>query len=104
MLLRSAFEIAGRLFYALAIALTTVSSASAILQATPLLVVAGAAVIFAKGWAGRAGRRWWWGSSGVLVILRPGVEGFTALSPAGRRRDDRLCRARPGHPRPRRLR
>lgn len=80
MILRSAFEIAGRLFYALAIALTTVSSASAILQATPLLVVAGAAVIFGEkvGWA-----RWaavFVGFAGVLVILRPGVEGFTALS------------------------
>ncbi len=80
MLLRSGFEIAGRLFYALAIALTTVSSASAILQATPLLVVAGAAVLFGErvGWA-----RWAAvvvGFAGVLVILRPGVEGFTALS------------------------
>lgn len=80
MLLRSAFEIAGRLFYALAIALTTVSSASAILQATPLLVVAGAAVVFGErvGWT-----RWaavFVGFAGVLVILRPGIEGFSALS------------------------
>jgi drug/metabolite transporter (DMT)-like permease len=80
MLLRSGFEIAGRLFYALAIALTTVSSASAILQATPLLVVAGAAVIFGE----RVGTARWAavaaGFLSVLVILRPGVEGFSVLS------------------------
>lgn len=80
MLLRSGFEIAGRLFYALAIALTTVSSASAILQATPLLVVAGAAVIFGE----RVGPARWAavivGFAGVLVILRPGLDGFSALS------------------------
>ncbi len=49
------FEVAGRLFYTLAIALTPLSSASAILQATPLVVVMGAALIFGErvGW-----RRW----------------------------------------------
>ncbi|MCV6602928.1 MAG: EamA/RhaT family transporter, partial [Cohaesibacter sp.] len=41
MLIRSFFEICGRLFYALAIALSPLSSASAILQATPLVVAAG---------------------------------------------------------------
>jgi len=43
MLVRSSFEMVGRLFYSLAIALTPISVASAILQATPLVVVAGAA-------------------------------------------------------------
>ncbi|MFZ1482756.1 MAG: EamA family transporter, partial [Paracoccaceae bacterium] len=46
MLARSASEIAGRLFYTLAVALTPLSSASAILQATPLVVIAGAALLF----------------------------------------------------------
>jgi drug/metabolite transporter (DMT)-like permease len=80
MLVRSVFEIAGRLFYALAIALTPLSSASAILQATPLLVVAGAAVLFAEP---VSARRWLAvaaGFGGVLMILRPGLEGFSALS------------------------
>ena len=36
---RAVFELVGRLFYALAIALTPLSSATAILQATPVLVV-----------------------------------------------------------------
>lgn len=80
MVLRSSFEVVGRLFYALAIALTPLSIASAILQATPLVVVAGAAVIFGE----RVGL-WRWtltalGFAGVLVILRPGTEGFDALS------------------------
>lgn len=80
LLIRSSFEVAGRLFYSLAIALTPLSTASAILQATPLVVVAGAALLFGEtvGW-----RRWTaitTGFLGVLLILRPGVEGFTLLS------------------------
>ncbi len=79
-LIRAAFEVMGRLFYTLAIALTALSSASAILQATPLVVVAGAALIFGEtvGW-----RRWaaiCVGFAGVLIILRPGLAGFTPLS------------------------
>jgi drug/metabolite transporter (DMT)-like permease len=80
MLVRSAFEVVGRLFYGLSIALTALSTASAILQATPLLVVAAAAVIFGEkvGW-----QRWLAvivGFVGVLIILRPGAEGFSPLS------------------------
>lgn len=78
--LRAVSEVAGRLFYTLAIALTPLSSASAILQATPLVVVGGAALIFGEkvGW-----RRWSAiavGFVGVLIILRPGLEGFTPAS------------------------
>ena len=80
MALRSGFEIAGRLFYALAVALTPISSASAILQATPLVVVLGAALIFGE----RVSPGRWalivLGFAGVLVILRPGVAGFSPLS------------------------
>ena len=79
-LIRAVFEVMGRLFYTLAIAYTALSSASAILQATPLVVVAGAALIFGErvGW-----RRWLAilvGFAGVLIILRPGLEGFTVAS------------------------
>jgi drug/metabolite transporter (DMT)-like permease len=80
MALRSGFELVGRLFYALALALTPLSVTSAILQATPLVVVAGAALLFGeKVGAGR------WaltalGFAGVLVILRPGLQGFDVLS------------------------
>jgi drug/metabolite transporter (DMT)-like permease len=80
MLVRSGFEVTGRLFYSLAIALTPLSVASAILQATPLVVVAGAALVFGEpvGW-----RRWTaitLGFVGVLVILRPGLDGFSLMS------------------------
>jgi drug/metabolite transporter (DMT)-like permease len=80
LLIRSVFEVTGRLFYSLAIALTPLSTTSAILQATPLLVVAAAAILFKErvGW-----RRWSAvavGFAGVLIILRPGLEGFSALS------------------------
>ncbi len=79
MLIRSGFEVTGRLFYGLAITLTALSTTSAILQATPLVVVAGAALVFGEkvGW-----QRWLAvlvGFAGVLVILRPGAD-FSALS------------------------
>lgn len=73
-------EVMGRVFYTLAIALTPLASASAILQATPLVVTLGAALIFRERvvW-----QRWlaiFIGFFGVLVILRPGLEGFTPAS------------------------
>lgn len=79
-LLRSAFEAVGRVFYALAFLLIPLSVASAILQATPLLVIALAALFLGEkvGW-----RRWSAvvvGLSGVLLILRPGLDGFDAKS------------------------
>jgi len=76
MLVKAGFEITGRLGYTLGIALTPLSNASAILQATPLVVVAGAALIFRE----RVGAARWaavaLGFVGVLVILRPGLDGF----------------------------
>lgn len=80
MALRSGFELGGRMFYSLAIALTPISVASAILQATPLVVVLGAALIFGE----RVGLARWLavaaGFAGVLMILRPGLDGFDAMS------------------------
>ncbi|MHA3979994.1 DMT family transporter [Halovulum sp. GXIMD14794] len=80
MRVRAVFEVCGRLFYTLALALTPLSSATVILQATPLVVVAGAALFLGEnvGW-----RRWaaiFTGLAGVLVILQPGAESFTPLS------------------------
>lgn len=80
MMIRNGFEITGRLFYTLAFILTPLSSATAILQATPIVVVAGAALFFGEtvGW-----RRWTAilvGLAGVLVILQPGAGTFTPLS------------------------
>jgi drug/metabolite transporter (DMT)-like permease len=80
MVIRSGFELLGRMFYALALALTPLSVASAILQATPLVVVLGAAVLLGEK---VSLKRWlvtFLGFGGVLVILRPGMAGFDVLS------------------------
>ena len=79
-LIRAIFEVSGRVFYTLALIFTTLSSASAILQATPLVVVTGAAIFFGEkvGW-----RRWsaiLIGFIGVLMIIQPGLEGFESAS------------------------
>ena len=79
-LLRNFGEIMGTSGYVLAVVLTPLSSASAILQATPLAVALGAALFFgqAVGW-----RRWLAiivGFVGVLIIIRPGLEGFQPAS------------------------
>lgn len=80
MKVRAVFEIGGRLFYVLALALSPLSSTTVILQATPIFVVAGAAVFFGEsvGW-----RRWtaiFVGLIGVIVIVQPGSDSFTYLS------------------------
>ena len=77
---RAVAEVSGRLFFTLAIVLAPLSLASAILQATPLVVTAGAVVFFGErvGW-----RRWLAivaGFAGVMMILRPGMSGFEATS------------------------
>ena len=76
MRVRLVFEIIGRLFFLLALTLNPLSTVTAILQATPLVVVAGAAIYFGEqvGW-----RRWSsiiLGMIGVLVVLRPASDGF----------------------------
>lgn len=72
---RSAFELAGRGFYALAVVFAPISLVSAILQATPLVVVPVAARLFGE----TVGLRRWLailgGFLGVLIVLRPGGEG-----------------------------
>lgn len=80
MKIRFAFELIGRLFYILALALTPLSSTTAILQATPIFVVLGAALFFKEtvGW-----RRWTAiliGLAGVLIVLRPAGDSFSLLS------------------------
>ncbi len=79
-LIRALGEIVGTMCFVSAIVLTPLSSASAILQATPLVVTLGAALFLgeAVGW-----RRWaaiGVGFAGVMLIIRPGLEGFTPLS------------------------
>lgn len=80
MRIRVLFEIIGRLFYVLAISVIPLSTATVILQATPLVVVMGAALVFGEkvGWY-----RWvaiLIGLAGVILIIQPGTEGFSLLS------------------------
>lgn len=79
-LTRAIGEIAGTVCFISAIVFTPLSTASAILQATPLVVTLGAALFLGEsvGW-----RRWAaisMGFMGVLMIIRPGLEGFSPLS------------------------
>ncbi|UWQ97838.1 DMT family transporter [Rhodobacteraceae bacterium S2214] len=80
LMLRNGFEMFGTLGFVAAIALTPISTASAILQATPLVVTLGAALFLgeAVGW-----RRWLAigiGLFGVLLIIRPGMDAFDPKS------------------------
>ena len=79
-LMRALGELIGTVGFVTAIVLTPLSSASAILQATPLFVTLGAALFLQEsvGW-----RRWTAilvGFFGVLLIIRPGLEGFSWYS------------------------
>ena len=79
-IIRTICELLGAVFFVTAIALTPLSSATAILQITPLLVTIGAVIFFREkvGW-----RRWtavFVGFMGVLLIVRPGFEGFMPAS------------------------
>lgn len=73
-------EVIGTIGFVTALALTPISTASAILQAVPLAITLGAALILGEtvGW-----RRWSAisvGFLGVLLIIRPGLEGFEPAS------------------------
>jgi drug/metabolite transporter (DMT)-like permease len=80
LLIRSAFEILGRLFFALSLAFAPLSTTSAILQAAPLVVTLGAVVVLKEP----VGLRRWLamavGFFGVLLILRPTPSGFDATA------------------------
>ena len=79
-LVRNTGEVLGTLGFVTAIALIPLSTASAVLQATPLVVTLGAALFLAErvGW-----RRWSAiiaGFIGVLLVIRPGMQGFDVYS------------------------
>ena len=80
MLFRAVFEFFGRLFYVLAIALTPMSSATAILQSAPLFVVLGARIFLRE----KVDTKTWLailaGLLGVMIILRPSAEDFSSMS------------------------
>jgi len=73
-------DVAGAVCFVIALSLMPISNASAILQAAPLAVTLGAALFLREtvGW-----RRWSAiavGFAGVLLVIRPGMEGFNAAS------------------------
>ena len=79
-LLRNLGEMIATASFVAALVLTTLSSASAILQAAPLAVTLGAALFLGEpvGW-----RRWsaiTIGFIGVMLIVRPGLDGFAPAS------------------------
>ena len=79
-LIRVAAEMMATVTFLIALAQLPIAIVSAVLQALPLAVTMGAAVIYgeAVGW-----RRWLAiaaGFAGVAVIVRPGLEGFSVYS------------------------
>jgi drug/metabolite transporter (DMT)-like permease len=78
--LRNLCEVLGTFGFVTALTLIPLSTASAILQAAPIVVTAGAALFLGErvGW-----RRWSAvvvGFAGVMLILRPGAEAFDPAS------------------------
>lgn len=77
---RNLGEVIGTGSFITAVALSPLATATAIAQSIPLLVTLGAALFFAEpvGW-----RRWsaiCAGLVGVLLVIRPGADGFTPMS------------------------
>ncbi|CDX17890.1 conserved membrane hypothetical protein [Mesorhizobium sp. ORS 3324] len=78
--MRVAGEAGATVSFLIALAHLPIANVSAVLQALPLAVTMGAALFFGEGvgW-----RRWLAiavGFTGVLIIVRPGFEGFSAYS------------------------
>lgn len=78
--LRVIGEVGATIAFLTALAHLPLANISAIMQALPLAVTLGAALVFSEpvGW-----RRWLaigFGFAGVLIIVRPGVEGFNQFA------------------------
>jgi len=78
--MRTVGEVSATVLYLTALFQLPIANATAILQSLPLVVTAGAALVFrdAVGW-----RRWTAilvGFGGVLLIVRPGLAGFNSFS------------------------
>lgn len=73
---RTLGEILSTAFYVSALAYLPIANATAITQATPLLVTAGAAVFLRDKVGWRRSLAILVGFAGVMVIVRPGLDGF----------------------------
>jgi len=78
--LRSLVDVIGSCFFVTSLALIPLTTVSAVIQATPLVVAMGAGLFLdqAIGW-----RRWIaiiLGFIGVSIIIRPGTDGFSAAT------------------------
>ena len=73
-------EVTGRVFYSSALALTPLASSTMILQATPLVVVIGAAVFFKEKVSALRWAAVLLGFFGVLIIIDPSSDSFSFLS------------------------
>jgi drug/metabolite transporter (DMT)-like permease len=79
-MLRTASELGATLLFLVALAHLPLANVSAVMQALPLAVTMGAALVFGEpvGW-----RRWLSigaGFIGVMIIVRPGMEGFSVYA------------------------
>jgi drug/metabolite transporter (DMT)-like permease len=77
---RAIGELGGTVFFLIALSHLPIANVSAVLQALPLAVTMGAALVFGEGvgW-----RRWLAiaaGFAGVMIIVRPGFEGFNVYA------------------------
>ncbi|MDD7909052.1 DMT family transporter [Pseudovibrio exalbescens] len=77
-LARALLEVIGSMMYLTALTKMPMANATAMLQAMPLMVTAGAAIVYGEivGW-----RRWSavaFGFVGVMLIIQPGLDGFDA--------------------------
>lgn len=76
-MMRSFVDVVGSCFFVTSLSLIPLTTVSAVIQATPLVVAMGAGIFLGQsiGW-----RRWiaiLLGFIGVLIIIRPGTEGFS---------------------------
>ncbi len=81
-LLRASGELGATIFFLVALAHLPIANVSAVLQALPLAVTMGAALVLSEpvGW-----RRWLAivvGFIGVMVVVKPGLDGFSVYSVA----------------------
>lgn len=79
-LMRSVFELGGTGFFLVALAHMPIANISAVMQSLPLAVTMGAALALGESVGWRRSIAIAIGFAGVIIIVRPGVEGFSTYS------------------------